>query len=63
MIRGEPIPVQAIYEPRPCEVCSRAIAAAQLYVMATADHGPRHVACQPPSRLDVQRLVQAARTR
>lgn len=46
-------------EPRCCEVCGRAIAAGQLYVVA----GPRHVACRPPARLDVQRIAAAARAR
>jgi len=56
--RSQPV-VRA--EPRPCVVCQREIQAGQLYVVG--EPGPCHVFCRPPSRLDVQRVEQAARQR
>jgi hypothetical protein len=46
-------------EPRPCKVCKREIVPGQLYVVA----GPHHVFCDPPARLDVAKVAQAARQR
>jgi hypothetical protein len=57
----DPLASPAPSEPRPCKVCGKPIVAAQLYV--PAESGPSHVYCDPPSRLNVHLVVQAARQR
>lgn len=47
--------------PEPCVVCKKAVQPGQLWIPRRS--GPTHVYCDPPARLDVERVTQAARTR